>query len=440
MAEWAALRTGHPSPGGLLAAITLVVLVLLSVGGPAHAQEPSASSIKGTLEKIDPDGRTPVEGVVISVGLDGEQIGTATSAADGTWEVPVPGAGVYQVTLDVDSLPEGVAPTDPDTMSLDRVSVRDGQNKTVRFNLGPGVASAVGDLDRLKDLFVLGLKLGAIIALAAVGLSLIFGVTDLVNFAHGEMITFGAVVAYVLHAAGSGPRWPLLVAAVPAIALGAGFGAAQETAIWRPLRRRRTGSIAILVISIGVSFAVRNTILVFLSGEPQSYDDFSIQSKRSFLGFETVPKNLVIIGSAIVILGAVGLFLQRTQAGVAVRAVADDKDLAESSGIDVDRVILVTWLLGGALAALSGLYLGVSEQVQWDMGFRLLLLVFAAVVLGGLGTAFGAMLGGFVVGLAVEMSTFWIPTELKNAVAMAVLVVMLLWRPQGLLGTRERVG
>ena len=140
------------------------------------------------------------------------------------------------------------------------------------------------------------------------------------------------------------------------------------------------------------------------------------------------------------ILGGVGLFLQRTRAGVAVRAVSDNKDLAESSGIDVNRVIMITWLLGGALAALSGVFLGVSERVEWNLGFRVLLLVFAAVVLGGLGTAFGAMLGGFIIGLIVEMSTFWIPTELKNAVALAVLIVMLLWRPQGLLGTKERIG
>lgn len=415
-------------------------VALVGLGAPASAQDPE-SSIRGTLERVDGDEREPVEGVEITVELDGELIGAATSDGEGEWEVEVPVGGIYQVTLDVETLPDGVAPTDPDRMSLPDVSVRDGQNKTVRFNLGPGVASAgASTLAKLGDRILLGLKLGSIIALAAVGLSLIFGVTDLVNFAHAEMITFGAVSAYFFNVAGAGPGWTLVIAAVPAIILSGGFGAAQELGLWRPLRRRRVSTVSMLVISIGLSFAVRNIILVILGGEPENFAQYVIQQERTFLFFDTVPKNIIVIVSSVVILAAVGLFLVRTRAGVAVRAVADNKDLAESSGIDVNRVILITWILGGALAGLSGVYLGLTEKVQWDMGFRMLLLVFAAVVLGGLGTAFGAMLGGFVVGLAVEVSTLWLPTELKNAVALAALIVMLLWRPQGLLGSRERIG
>ena len=419
--------------------IVIAMFSLVLFASAASAQEPE-NSIKGQLEKIDGVEREPVEGVSILVELDGAEIGAAISGADGSWEIPVPAAGVYQVTLDVATLPEGVAPTDPDTMSLNDVSVRAGQNKTVRFNLGVGVSSTITDFDRFKDLIIVGLKLGSIIALAAVGLSLVFGVTGLVNFAHGELITLGAVLAFFLHASGSGPGWPLLVAILPAVLLTAGFGAANELALWRPLRARQTGTVAMLVISIGLSFAVRNAILVIFGGAPRTYNDYVIQDEWTFLGFSTPPKNLLIIGTAVVILGGVGLFLLRTRAGVAVRAVADNKDLAESSGIDVNRVILNTWILGAGLAGLGGVFFGITERVQWDMGFKILLLIFAAVVLGGLGTAFGAMLGGFVVGLAVEVSTFWIATELKNAVALGVLVIMLLWRPQGLLGSRERIG
>jgi branched-chain amino acid transport system permease protein len=123
-----------------------------------------------------------------------------------------------------------------------------------------------------------------------------------------------------------------------------------------------------------------------------------------------------------------------------MRAVSDDTDLAESSGINVNRIILITWVLAGGLAALGGVFFGLNEAVQWDMGFKLLLLIFAAVVLGGLGTAYGAMVGGFVVGVAVEMSTLVFPNELKAAVGLAVLIVMLLIKPQGLLGSKERIG
>ena len=136
----------------------------------------------------------------------------------------------------------------------------------------------------------------------------------------------------------------------------------------------------------------------------------------------------------------VGLFLQRTRQGTAMRAVADNKDLAESSGIDVNRIIAITWIRAGGLAAIGGVFFGVTETVQWDMGFRLLLLIFAAVVLGGLGTAYGAVVGGLVVGLAVELSTLFVPNELKAAVGLVVLIIMLLVRPQGILGSRERIG
>ena len=309
-----------------------------------------------------------------------------------------------------------------------------------RFQLGPGSVSTVSSLERFVDLLVLGLKLGAIIAISAIGLSLIYGVTGLVNFSHGEMVTLGAVIAFFFHTSVAGPEWPLLIAAIPAILLGAGLGGGQELLLWRPLRRRGTGLIAMMVISIGLSFALRNLILILFKGEPRSFVDYAVQREVEFLGVATVPKNIVIVLTSVVILVLVGLFLERTKTGTAMRAVSDNKDLAESSGIDVNRVILTTWLVGGGLAAIGGIFLGVSEQLQFDMGFKLLLLIFAAVVLGGLGSAYGAMVGGFIVGVVVEVSTFWVATEFKTAVGLGVLILMLLLRPQGILGSRERIG
>jgi branched-chain amino acid transport system permease protein len=224
------------------------------------------------------------------------------------------------------------------------------------------------------------------------------------------------------------------------VLLVAGFGGLQEHGLWRPLRNRGTGLVAMIVVSIGLSFVIRYLILVVFSGLPRPYRNYAIQSDISIIGVTTVPKNLAIIGFTLVVLALVGLFLTRTKLGTAMRAVADNADLAESSGIDVQRVIRVTWIVGGGLAGLAGVMFGVSEQVQWDMGAKLLLLIFAAVILGGLGTAYGAMLGGFIVGVAVEMSTLVIPVEFKTAVALGILIVMLLIRPQGLLGTKERIG
>lgn len=423
----------------LIVLVAIAALAVVAMPALAGAQE-SETTMNGRLNKIDGDERTPVEGIRVEVRLDGAVIGDGVSNADGEWTVPLPGGGTYEVGIDVGTLPEGVALTDPEKQVLPEVSVRDGQDKFVNFALGPGLVAKQSNWDRVTDLFVLGLKLGAIIALSAIGLSLIFGVTGLVNFAHGDLVTLGAAIAFWFNAVESGPGWQILIAAIPAVALVAAFGGAQEAWMWRPLRRRQTGLIALIVISIGLSFILRYGILVFLQGKPRPYFDYVVQTEVGFLGFSTVPKNLWIIGLTIVVLGAIGLFLQRTKLGTAMRAVADNSDLAESSGIDVNRVILFTWIVGAGLAALGGIMFGISEQVQWDMGFKLLLLIFSAVILGGLGTAFGAMVGGFVIGVAVEMSTLVVPNEFKNVIALAILVVMLLLRPQGLLGRKERIG
>ena len=409
------------------------------LGTPFRARA-EGETIRGKLEKIDGEERTPVAGVTIEVELNMTPVGSAQSNAEGEWEIAVPGPDTYLVRLDVDTLPEGVALTDPDKFELPNVGVRENQNKTARFNLGPGLVSGVSTWTRVSSLFVVGLKLGAIIALASIGLSLIFGVTGLVNFAHGDLVTLGAVIAFWFNAADGGPGWHILLAAIPAILLVAAFGGAQEQWLWRPLRERGTGLVSMIVVSIGLSFVIRYLILVVFSGLPRPYRDYAIQGDIQILGITTVPKNLAIIGFTAVVLLIVGLFLTRTRLGTAMRAVADNTDLAESSGIDVQRVIRVTWIVGAGLAGMGGVMFGISEQVQWDMGFKLLLLIFAAVILGGLGTAFGAMVGGFIVGVAVEMSTLWIPVEFKTAVALGILIAMLLVRPQGLLGVKERIG
>lgn len=430
-------RTNVLAHRRILIVVFLIGFFVLAFPGVGSAE---GESIHGTLRFQTEEGAEPVEGVVVLVRLDGDDVGSATSDADGSWEVPVPGPGTYEVELDQATLPEDLTLRDPDRNVLHDVEVVADQNKTVLFPLGESLVPTVSTYERVVTLFVAGLKLGAVIALSAVGLSLIYAVTGLVNFAHGEMVTLGAVLAYYFHTSPAGPGWPLVVAAIPAIALGAAFGWAQDRGMWRPLRKRGMGLISLMVVSIGLSFAMRHIILVMFGGQRRLYSDFTGQGPINLAGVPVVPKHLVTIAVAIVVLGGIGLFLQRTKMGTALRAVSDDVDLSESSGIDVDRVITVTWILAGGLAATGGIFFGSNEAVQWDMGFRLLLLIFAAVVLGGLGTAYGAMLGGFIVGVAVEMSTLFVPSELKGAIGLLLLIAMLLVRPQGLLGSRERIG
>jgi neutral amino acid transport system permease protein len=152
------------------------------------------------------------------------------------------------------------------------------------------------------------------------------------------------------------------------------------------------------------------------------------------------PRDIVIIVVSIVVLAAVGVALQRTRLGKATRAVADNPALAASSGIDVEKVINVVWIAGAGLAVLGGVFLALSQQVGFLIGFNILLLLFAGVTLGGLGTAFGALVGSLVIGVFTQLSTLVIPAELQNVGALLVLIVILVVRPQGILGRRERVG
>jgi neutral amino acid transport system permease protein len=271
----------------------------------------------------------------------------------------------------------------------------------------------------------------------AIGLSLIFGTTGLTNFAHAELVTFGALAAYFLNQT---VGLPLLVAAPLAMVAGGAAGALSDLGIWRPLRRRRTGLIAMMIVSIGLSILLRAVFLYQFGGRTRPYGDYNNQRAIDIGPVSVVAKDLWSIALSLSVLLIVGLLLQRTKIGKAMRAVADNPDLASSSGIDVDRVVLFVWVAGGALAALGGVLLGLGEQVGFQMGFRQLLLMFAGITLGGLGTAYGALVGCFLIGLAVEVSTVWVPPELKAVTALVVLIGILLVRPQGILGQSERVG
>ena len=422
---------------GPLGALTLLLAVLLGLPGPAAAQETDGEAIQGTLR--DGEGE-PVAGVEITVEQDGAVVSTATTAEDGTWLVEVPGPGEYDVVLDEGTLPEGVGVRDEGGGQLQDVSIRAGQQRTVIIALGEGGAAGPGLLDQVPQLALNGIKFGLIVAMTAIGLSLIFGTTGMINFAHGELVTLGAVLAWTLNASTVVPNVHLVLAAPLAIAGTAAVGGALEVSLWRPLRARGTGLIQMLVISIGLSLLLRHVILILFGGRPQPFAQYALQPAITFGPVAVNPRDLVVMAISVAVLVAVGLILQRTRIGKAMRAVADNRDLAESSGIDVKRVILFVWVLGGALAGFGGVLFGVVQTITWDMGFFLLLLMFAGVILGGLGTAYGAMVGSLVVGLVSQLSTLLFPTELQVAWALGVLILVLLVRPQGLLGKPERFG
>jgi branched-chain amino acid transport system permease protein len=228
-------------------------------------------------------------------------------------------------------------------------------------------------------------------------------------------------------------------ATMVAVLIGGLLGYLIDRGVFRPLRGGGASLVAQLVITIGLSFLLRN-FFQYLFGERPRPLAFGSAKDVEFWIISINPLGVTIIIVSVVVLVAVGIALQTTRLGKAMRAVADNRDLAESSGIDVQRVISLVWFFGGGLAALGGTLVALDERAKFDIGFRLLLLIFAGVTLGGLGTAFGALVGSVVVGIFINVSTVAIPTNLKNVGALAILIAILMLRPQGIFGRAERVG
>ncbi|SEL28603.1 branched-chain amino acid ABC transporter permease [Nonomuraea pusilla] len=411
------------------------------LAGPAHAGPAECQGLKGTLKLQG----QPVNGVKIAVTTEGGQpVKEVATNAQGAWDVQVDKPGKYKVTLDVSSLPQNAEVRGGTNVRT--LTVYEGNCSAVLFALQPKGAPGQQQnasaeespfWTQFAQLTFEGINLGLIIALAALGLSLVYGTTGLTNFAHGELVTLGAILAYAFNV---GMGLHLIPAAVIAVIVAAALGYAQDRFFWGQLRRRGTGTIAMMIISIGVALFLRYVFLLFFGGQNEAFAQYTAQPGVQIGPISAAPKNFVAMAVELVVLIVVGVALLRTRTGKAARAVADNPALAASSGINVDRVIRIIWTLGGGVAALAGVMLGLSQNLKYTMGQDILLLIFAGVTLGGLGTAFGALVGSIVVGLFIQVSTLWVPPELKSVGALAVLIIVLLVRPQGILGRRERIG
>jgi branched-chain amino acid transport system permease protein/neutral amino acid transport system permease protein len=284
----------------------------------------------------------------------------------------------------------------------------------------------------MLQLVVYGLISGSILALGAIGLSLIYSILHFANFAHGDMMALGAYLALFFKVGLALPMWlafPLAMLCTALIAVG------LDRAWFRPLRQHRAGAVILAISSLGLAIILRSLIRLLWSPQAQYYSRaISFPFTVPLLEVRVNTQQLLIMAIALVLVVMVSLFLQRTRMGKAMRATSDNFQLALVSGIDTERVILWTWLLGASLAAAGGILLGMSVRLQPIMGWDLLLPIFAATILGSIGSAYGAMLGGVLMGLAEEVSTQFIPSEYKGAVSLMLLVLVLLIRPQGLFG------
>ncbi len=396
----------------------------------------AGTAIVGTLK--GPDGAA-LTNVSLTAAAEGFTE-TVSTGADGAFRIEVPKGGKYQLSVDEATLPAGITFGKPEEQSRSILVLMGDKKVLFTFASGTDGGSATTSSftwARISQLLVDGLFFGILIALGAVGLNLIFGTTGLTNFSHGELLTLGAFTAIVLNELGLN----LIIAAPIAVVISAilwGWG--QNKILWKPLRRRKTGLIASMVVTIGLAITIRYTLLLFFGGSPRSYQQFAGQSGLEFGPVSITPKSIVFAVLAAIAIAATVIWLQRSRIGKATRAVSDNPALASATGIDVERVISVVWILGAGLAAFAGIYLGSTQDTTWNMGQRLLLVMFAAVTLGGLGTIYGAIVGALVVGMFVQLSTLFIPTEMKTVGALFLMIIILLVRPQGILGRRERVG
>lgn len=299
----------------------------------------------------------------------------------------------------------------------------------------------------LPELVGYGVVLGSIITLGAVGLTLIYGIVNFANFAHGDLMTLGAYLA-LLFTTGIFPSlglsdsplgslsfgWVMLISFIPATLITGVVAVVIDRLVYRRLRNLGVGTVMLAIASLAMTFVLRS--LIYIPWGPD-YHFFSEGLRPMLmlpLGIKLRPDQIFIIITAWALVAALYAFLGNTKMGKALRAMADNPDLARISGIPTERMTAIAWIIGGGMAAAGGIMLGIDSQLRPEMGWLLLLPLFAAVILGGIGNAYGALIGGLTIGIAQQVSTLWLPASYKPAVAFIILILILLFRPKGIFG------
>lgn len=298
-----------------------------------------------------------------------------------------------------------------------------------------------------------GLIIGSVIALGAIGLSFTLSIVRFSNFSHGELLAWGAYLALIVSgglarvngflAEPVGPfsfGWGLLLATFAAAALTALLALALDAILFRRLRRQ--GSITLVIASFGAALVLRNLLLFWQGGVPKYFSQnlqiaVTLLPRRVWGGLRFTPDQLFVLGLTMAAVTGLHLFLRHSVLGRSMRATSLNPALAQVTGIDPERVLRASWLIGGALAALAGVFAGITVQVRPTMGSELLLPLFAAVILGGIGSVWGAVLGGLVVGLAESASVAMVGAEYRSAAAFVVLILILTIRPNGFFGEKS---
>jgi branched-chain amino acid transport system permease protein/neutral amino acid transport system permease protein len=318
--------------------------------------------------------------------------------------------------------------------------------------IGMAVVLFLAFLSVIKlELVVNGLFLGTIIALGAIGLTLVYGILKFAHIAHGDFMTLSAYIAFYLlvtflpklgiEGEGLGPftfGYPLLLALPMAIATMVAVAIGLDLLIYRRLRQRGVGLVVLAMTSLGVAIAIRGLVQIIWGGETEQYPRLSKQFYQLPMDVRIPPDNLFISSLALLLVLALYLVLTRTKMGKAMRATSDNMELARVSGINTEHIIWWTWAVGAALVATAGVLLAVFQaQLFPVMGWRFLLPLFTAVILGGIGNPYGALVGALIIGVTAEVSTQWLSPSYKPVIAFIVMIIVLLARPTGLFGAKS---
>ncbi|MBD2340404.1 branched-chain amino acid ABC transporter permease [Calothrix sp. FACHB-156] len=280
---------------------------------------------------------------------------------------------------------------------------------------------------QLAQLIINGIAVGSIIALGAVGLTLTYGILRLSNFAHGDFLTLGAYLTLLVNSAGVNIWLSMVLAAAGTVVM----MLISEKLLWSRMRSLRATSTTLIIISIGLALFLRNGIIFIWGGKNQNYN-LPVTPALDVFGLKVPQNQLLVLGLAVLAILALHYLLQNTKVGKAMRAVADDLDLARVSGINVEQVILWTWLIAGTLTSLGGSMYGLITAVRPNMGWFLILPLFASVILGGIGNPYGAIAAAFIIGIVQEVSTPWLGSQYKQGIALLIMILVLLIRPKGL--------
>lgn len=280
---------------------------------------------------------------------------------------------------------------------------------------------------QLAQLILNGIAVGSIIGLAAVGLTLTYGILRLSNFAHGDFMTLGAYLTLLANTSGVNIWLSMILGAIATV----GAMLLSEKLLWSTMRDRRATSTSLIIISIGLGLFIRNGIILIWGGSNRDYN-VPVSPARDILGLKVPQNQLIVMGLAVLAILALHYLLQNTKIGKAMRAVADDIDLARVSGINVDQVVIWTWVIAGSLTALGGSMYGLITAVRPNMGWFLILPMFASVILGGIGNPYGAIAAALIIGITQEASTPLLGSQYKQGVALFIMILVLLIRPKGL--------